>query len=320
MRLKIMRLKITRLKSSLALPVLLLLSCCSTGDYRLLHPLSQIAGVEWWSTLFEVGIMSLIIVPVTVLIAVFIWRYRKGANATYDPSFTHSLALEILVWGVPLVIVAICGVVSIRTIHEVDPYAPDLLASAEAAQPPLDIDVITTDWQWLFVYPDQHIAAIDELVVPAGRVVHLRLTSTSVTNDFFIPQIAPMIDVMPGMRTEDTFDAMAPGTYTGFSADFSGAGFSWMQFATRIVPPADFAAWVAQASASPNQLSYTAFTTLAQPTLNEGAKISYFSNPDEQLFDRVVLAAQAGVVYPVSDELTKSVANLEGAAASSPAK
>ena len=296
-----------------ALTWLLVLGMASftSGDYRLFHPVDLVAGVEWWSTLFEVGIMSLIIVPVALLIVWCLWRYRKGAGAAYDPEFTHSLVLEILVWGVPLIIVAICGFVSIRTIHEVDPYSPGVLAQAEATAPPIDIDVVTTDWQWLFIYPAQHVASIDEMVVPQGRVVHLRLTSTSVTNDFYIPQIAPMIDIMPGMRTEDAFDAAKLGVFTGFSADFSGAGFSWMQFATRIVPPADFSSWVSRAAASPNALSYGAFTKLAQPTVNEGAKISYFSAPDPQLFDEVVMAADSGVVYPVSNELTRSVANLE---------
>jgi cytochrome o ubiquinol oxidase subunit 2 len=304
-----------RLKSLSILPALLALGGCSTGDYRLFHPLSQVAAVEWWATLFELGIMSLIIVPVTVLIAFFIWRYRKGANAAYDPTWSHSLVLEILVWGVPLVIVTICGMVSIHTTHQVDPYAPGVLAKSMAAEAPLEVDVITTDWQWLFIYPEQHIATVDELVVPANRVVHLRLTSTSVVNDFFIPQLAPMIDVMPGMRTEDTFDAPAAGTYSGFSANFSGAGFSWMQFATRIVSQPDFEAWVAKAAASPNQLNYADFTKFAQPTVNEGAKISYFANPAPQLFESVVTAAQAGVLYPVSDSLTRNVADLDGGTA-----
>jgi cytochrome o ubiquinol oxidase subunit 2 len=300
-----------RLKPLLALPALAALTSCGAGDFRLFNPLTQVAGVEWWATLFEVGIMCLIIVPVTILIAVFIVRYRKGADATYDPDWSHSFALEILVWGVPLAIVAICGVVSVRTIHEIDPYAPGILAKAMAANPPLEVDVVTTDWQWLFIYPDQHIASVDELVVPAGRIVHMRLTSTSVTNDFFIPQLAPMIDVMPGMRTEDTFDAPKAGVYEGFSADFSGAGFSWMQFATRIVTPADFSAWVANAAASPHALSYAAFTKYAQPTVNEGAKVSYFSNAAPNLFESVVDAAQNGVVYPVSNEVTFHVANLD---------
>ncbi len=308
-----------RLKPFLALPALLALSCCNTGDYRLFHPLTQIAAVQWWATLFEVGIMSIVIVPVTILIAVFIWRYRKSANAAYDPTWSHSLVLEILVWGVPLVIVAICGVVSIRTTRQVDPYAPGILANTQAAKTPLDIDVITTDWQWLFIYPGQHIASVDELVIPEGRVAHFRLTSTSVVNTFFIPAVVPMIDIMPGMRTEDTFDAPKAGAYTGFSADFSGAGFSWMQFTTRIVSQADFDAWVAKAAASPRQLNYTAFTQFAQPTLNEGAKISYFANPSPGLFENVVGAAQAGVVYPVSDRETRSIADLDaGTAAQAP--
>lgn len=304
-----MRLKPSTAKSLLALPLLLALAGCKYGDYRLFNPVSKVANIQYWATIFEFGIMCLIIVPVTLLIAWFIFRYRKKANAAYDPSWSHSLVLEILVWGVPLVIVAICGIVSIRTIHAVDPYGPKALAKEEAAKPVIDVDVITTDWQWLFVYPDQHVAAVDELVVPQGHVVRMRLTSSSVTNDFFIPQLAPMIDVMPGMRTKDTFDVPNLGTYTGYSADFSGAGFSWMQFAVRVVSPDDFNAWVAKAAAAPRVLSYDAFTQFAQPTVNEGAKISYFSTPDPQLFDKVVTAARDGVVYPVSDAITHSVAD-----------
>jgi cytochrome o ubiquinol oxidase subunit 2 len=307
-----MRLNSSVVKTLLAFPALLALAGCRFGDYRLFNPVTQVATVQWWSTLFEFGIMCIIIVPVTVLIAWFIFRYRKGANAAYDPNWSHSLVLEILVWGVPLVIVVICGIFSIRTIHAVDPYAPRVLARAEATAPPIDIDVITTDWQWLFIYPDQHIAAVNELVVPVGQVVHVRLTSTSVTNDFFIPQVAPMIDVMPGMRTEDTFDPPKPGDYVGYSADFSGAGFSWMTFILHVVPQAQFDAWVAKAAASPNELSYEAFTRYAQPMVNEGAKISYFSNPAPHLFETVVNAALAGVTYPVPDSLTHSIADTTG--------
>ncbi len=313
-----MRSKLSALKPLATLPALLALAGCDTGNYRLFHPLTAVAKVQWWATLFEAGIMSLIIVPTAILIAWFVWRYRKNANAKYDPSWSHSLTLEILVWGVPLIVVAICGIISIRTTQDVEPYAPAVLAKDKAAQNPIDIDVITTDWQWLFIYPQQGVAAIDELVVPENSVVHLRLTSTAVVNDFFIPQIAPMIDVMPGMRTENTFDTPKIGTYTGFSADFSGAGFSWMQFQTHIVSQAGFDAWVAKAAASPVQLSYQEFTKLAQPTVNEDNKPSYFSNVAPNLFDTVVTAAQAGVVYPVPDSVTKRVASLEdggGAAA-----
>jgi cytochrome o ubiquinol oxidase subunit 2 len=237
------------------------------------------------------------------MIGLFVWRYRKGRNATYDPSWSHSLGLELLMWGVPFVVVIFLGYNSYKSTMLVNPYGPGALNLTNKADEPLQVDVVTTDWQWVFIYPQQNIATIDDLVVPQGRPVRLRLTSTSVTNDFYIPEVAPMIDVMPGMRTMDAFQVNHPGDYEGFSADFSGAGFSWMQFSTRIVPPADFDKWVAQTQASPQQLSYTQFTKLAVPTVNVGAKPEYFSHVAPGLFDSVYTAAQQGVVYPVPEDV-----------------
>lgn len=302
-----------RLKPYLALLPVLALAACSSGDYRLFHPANLIAAQEWHATIVDTVVMLLIILPVLLVIALFGWRYRKGANARHDPEWSHNTALELLVWGVPFLIVVGLGYYSVKTIYAVEPYDPGLLQKQMAADPQntLHVNAIATDWQWVFVYPDQHIATIDQLVVPKGAVVKMNLTSTSVSNDIYIPQLAPMIAVMPGMRTMDTFDVPELGQYTGFAADFSGAGFSWMQFGTKIVSQDDFNAWVQKVAASPDQLSYAAFQTVAQPKANIGAKVSYFSNPDPQLFEKVVAAAQAGVVYPVSMKLTKSIGSNE---------
>jgi cytochrome o ubiquinol oxidase subunit 2 len=285
--------------------LLLGLCSCSTSQVLLFHPVGAVAGAEWRFTLIDVGIMCLLIV-VAVMTGVFVWRYRRSAGATYDPNFTHSVTLEVFMWGVPLALVCLLGFCSFESTFLVNPGEPTSLKSGGDV---LKVDVITTDWQWVFVYPDQRIATIDTLVVPAGRRVQLRLTSTSVTNDFYIPQVAPMIDVMPGMRTGDAFTVNRPADFEGFSADFSGAGFSWMQFSTRVVPPAQFAAWVTKTQAAPAALSYAAFTKIAHPTFNLGAKPAYFSNADPDLFDEVVTAAQNGTIYPVPDDLmTKSPA------------
>jgi cytochrome o ubiquinol oxidase subunit II len=281
----------------------LLLSGCSTVQYRLFHPVDSIANVEWHYTIVDVAVMLLIILPITFMIALFLWRYRKSRNAAYAPNWSHSLGLELLMWGVPLIVVAILGYYSYESAMLVNPYAPTVLAKSADAEAPLQVDVVTTDWQWLFIYPQQGIATIDDLVVPQGRVVELRLTSASVVNDFFIPQVAPMIDVMPGMRTKDAFQVNRVGNYEGYSADFSGEGFSWMQFSTRIVAPSDFNAWVGQTQASPNKLGYAQFRLLARPTVNVGAKPAYFSGVDSDLFDQVYNAAQKGVVYPVPADL-----------------
>jgi cytochrome o ubiquinol oxidase subunit 2 len=289
-------------KPSRLLPALLSLGLagCSSASYRLFHPVGPVAAAEWRFTLLDVGVMLLIILPTTLMIGVFVWRYRKARNATYDPSWSHSMGLELMMWGVPFLIVIFLGYNSYKSTMLVNPYGPGALDMTNPQDEPLQVDVITTDWQWFFVYPQQGIATIDDLVVPAGRPVKLRLTSTSVTNDFYIPEVAPMIDVMPGMRTMDAFQVAKPGSYEGFSADFSGAGFSWMQFSTRIVAPADFDKWVAQTQGAPDQLSYMQFTKLAVPTINVGAKPAYFSHVAPGLFDSVYIAAQQGVVYPVA--------------------
>jgi cytochrome o ubiquinol oxidase subunit 2 len=293
------------------LPALLCLCLpgCAADSYRLFHPVGPVAFAEWRFTLLDVGVMLLIILPVTVMIAVFIWRYRKGRDATYDPTWSHSLGLELVMWGVPFIIVIFLGYNSYESTMLVNPYGPGALNLTNPADAPLQVDVITTDWQWFFVYPQQHIATIDDLVVPAGRPIRLRLTSTSVTNDFYIPEVAPMIDVMPGMRTMDAFQVNHASNYEGFSADFSGAGFSWMQFSTRIMAPADFNKWVVRTQTAPNQLSYPQFTRLAVPTVNVGAKPAYFSHVADGLFDSVYTAAQRGVVYPVPADVEIPVAS-----------
>jgi cytochrome o ubiquinol oxidase subunit 2 len=283
----------------------LALSGCSTTAFRLFHPVGALGNIELRFTILDVLVMLLLILPVTVMIGVFVWRYRKGGTAPYDPSWSHSLELELVMWGVPFLIVIFLGYFSYKSTMLVNPYGPSALdgALSQAEPGPLQVDVITTDWNWVFVYPEYGIATVDDLVVPAGRVVQLRLTSTSVTNDFFIPGIAPMIDVMPGMRTKDSFQVNHTGNYEGFSADFSGVGFSWMQFATRVVNDKDFAAFITKTAASPDELSYKRFTKLAQPTVNIGAKPAYFSHVDPTLFNDVYTAAQQGVVYPVPADI-----------------
>lgn len=287
------------------LPALLALAGCG-GEYRLFHPAGPVANAELHYTILNTAVMLLIIVPTTILTMVFALRYRKSRSATYDPTFSHSLTLELAMWGVPLIIVVIltfCTYSSVFLVNPADPLSLDNQADPGAVAAPLNVDVITTDWQWIFVYPAQRIATIDDLVVPAGRTVRFRLTSATVTNDFYIPQVAPMIDVMPGMTTQDAFRVNRPGSYEGFSADFSGAGFSWMQFATRIVSPDDFSAWVKQTQAAPDHLNMARFMQIAQPTINQGAKPLYFSAADPNLFSEVFAAIQGGQVFPVPEDI-----------------
>ena len=307
-------------RPTLALSLLSLGGC---GEkYRLFYPKGPVAAAQLKFTIIDVGIMLLIILPTTLMLCVFLWRYQKTRKAAYDPDWAHSMTIELLIWGGPIAIVAMLAVFTYESVVEVNPYNPTVLLAPAGtpAEPPLLVDVITTDWQWFFIYPQQHIATIDDLVVPQGRVVRLRMTSTSVTNDFFIPQLAPMIDVMPGMQTQCAFSSYGPGNYTGFSADFSGAGFAWMQFSTRVMSKSKFNGWVSsvqagQALPSHTVLTYSVFQKLAHPTINVGAKPGYFATVEPDVFNHAVMDAMQGVTYPVPDDLTEKMAPPSGPSA-----
>jgi cytochrome o ubiquinol oxidase subunit 2 len=302
-------------------PALLLLPGCS-AQYSVLHPVGPVATAEFNFLLISTGVMMLIIGPTTVMTILFALRYRKSRQATYDPTFSHSLVLELAMWGVPLMVTLVLAYCTYRSVFLVNPGGPTALQATISATsdvtgqpqplaanggsnqpPPLEVDVITTDWQWIFIYPKQGIATIDDLVVPQGTNIQFQLTSDSVTNDFYIPQVAPMIDVMPGMRTLDAFRVDQPGNFEGFSADFSGDGFSWMQFSTRVVSASAFAAWVTRTQSAPDHLTYKRFQQVAQPTVNEGAQPHYFSGVPQDLFVQVYNATRAGVDYPVPADI-----------------
>lgn len=288
--------------------VLLALSGCSPGHFRLFDPAGPVSRAEALFTAVDVAVMMLVILPTTLMICLFLWRYRRSRNAAYDPAWSHSVPLEIAMWGIPLAIVGFLAYVVVQGTYAVNPYAPRILAN-RALVPhegkALTVDVVATDWQWLFIYPKQHIATVDRLVIPSGRDIRFRLTSTSVVNDFYIPQVVGMIDAMPGMRTVDSTRVSRNGNYEGFSADLSGAGFSWMRFRTEVVPAGAFRKFVAGIQAGQGNLTYARFQTLARPTINLDQKPAYFSAVEPHLFRRIVDAARQGKIYRVPHGLTE---------------
>jgi cytochrome o ubiquinol oxidase subunit 2 len=289
----------------LSLGSVLLLSGCASRNVWLLHPKGPIAATELHLMTIDVLTMLGIIVPTGLLLTWFIWRYRSSrGKGRYDPTWSHSIAIEIAVWTIPLVIVGVLGYYSYKGVHEVNPYDPTVIASKSKGDP-LVVDVITTDWQWLFVYPKQHIATVDDLVVPVHTPVHFRLTSTTVTNSFFIPELVGQIYVMPGMRTKQDMVVDDPGTYRGFSAALSGPGFSWMQFQTKAVSKDKFEQWVAQREHSTRALSYAAFNKLAKPTINLHHTPQYFAHVQPGLFDHVIEEVRGGKVFPTPMAMTE---------------
>lgn len=226
-------------------------------------------------------IMLGIVIP-TILLAVWMaWRYRaSNTKAEYLPNWSYSGRIEAVVWSIPiLTIMFIGGVIWIGS-NQLDPFKP-----LPSKTPPLEVQVVSLDWKWLFIYPQQGVATVNQLVIPAGTPVHFSITSGSVFNVFFVPRLGSMIYAMPGMVSQLHLQADHPAVLFGQSAHFSGDGFSDMQFQVHSVPAADFAAWAAQARAGGRTLDRAAYTRLARQSQNDPP--SAYAAIDPRIFHAV---------------------------------
>ncbi len=277
-----------RLKSALLVPLIGLLAAC---DRAVLNPAGDVARQQRDIIYISTGLMLLIIVPVMVLIVVFAWRYRKGKGGTYDPHFDHSTVLELVIWAAPLLIIITLGALTWSSTHLLDPFRPlDRPAAGQAAHAPIEqplrVQVVSLDWKWLFIYPDQGIATVNELALPVGRQVRFDLTSTNMMNTFYAPTLAGMIYTMPGMQSTLHAVLDRPGEFDGLSANYSGAGFADMHFKLRGLDQAGFDQWVARAKGSGQALDLAAYMRLVKPS--EKVPVTYFAAVDPGLYRRIL--------------------------------
>src|ERR1700730_7071365 len=245
--------------------LLALLSCapalfgCTDG---VLDPKGPIAEAERLLMTNSLAIMLVVVVPVIVATLAFAWWYRaSNPNATRSLDVAYEGRIEFVTWSIPALIVILLGGVSWIGSHQLDPRVP-----IAASSPPLRVDVVALDWKWLFIYPDQGIAAVNKLVVPAGTPVQFRLTSATVMNSFFVPQLGSQIYAMSGMETHLHLLADSPGEYPGISANFSGDGFSDMRFTVSAVPTKDFDTWLTGIRGTGPALDATGYAALLQPS------------------------------------------------------
>jgi cytochrome o ubiquinol oxidase subunit 2 len=269
-------------------PLALLLSGC---NLVIMNPSGDVAMQQRDLIVWSTVLMLVIIVPVILLTLFFAWRYRQSnTSATYDPEWHHSTALEVVIWSAPLcIIVALGGLTWVGT-HLLDPYRP--LARLDAQRPitddtrPLEIQVVALDWKWLFVYPEQGIAAVNEMAVPVDVPVHFKITASNIMNAFSVPAMAGMIYAMPGMQTQLHAVINHPGVYNGMSANYSGSGFSDMHFKVHGLRQDQFNQWVQQAKVSGGQLGRAEYLELEKPSHKE--PIRRFSGVAPDLFKAVV--------------------------------
>jgi cytochrome o ubiquinol oxidase subunit II len=258
-----------------------LLAACDEG---VLGPKGPIGSAEKLILFDATAIMLAVVIPVIVLTLGFAWWFRAGnKRAEYLPNWEYSGRIEMIVWSIPALIVLFLGGIAWIGSHDLDPPR-----AIESQNPTLEVDVVSMDWKWLFIYPGQDVGAVNELVVPVHTPIAFHLTSSSVMNSFFIPQLGSQIYTMAGMTTQLVLQADVPGLYTGRSAQFSGDGFSDMQFDVRAVSKDDFDKWVASAKQQSHPLDMDAYTTLLKPSHADSPRM--FSSVKPGLFDYAVMA------------------------------
>src|SRR4051812_21822543 len=235
------------------------LSGCTEG---ILDPKGPVAAAELQILLNSLGIMLAIVIPtILATLGVAYWFRSSNTRARYLPDFAYSGRLEMLVWSIPAMTVLLVGGVAWVGSHDLDPRKP--LASTVK---PVSVQVVSLDWKWLFIYPDQGIASVNQLTIPVGTPVSFELTSSGVMNSFFVPQLGGQIYTMAGMATRLHLQADHPGTYRGLSAQYSGEGFADMRFAVDAVPAEKFAQWVDATRNAGPVLDAKAYAELAKPS------------------------------------------------------
>ena len=269
------------------LPAILLAGCNTV----VLNPSGDIANQQGRLIIISTILMLLIIVPVIVLIGLFAWRYRQNNTAArYEPDWDHSTQLELVIWGAPLLIIIALGLLTWISTHTLDPYRK--LSRLDAQRPipenvkPLVVEVVALEWKWLFICPEQGIATVNELAAPVDRPIEFRITASTVMNSFYIPALAGQIYAMPGMQTKLNAVINKPGEFEGFSANYSGAGFSDMRFKFHGVSDEDFDGWVKKIKTGGGALKRAEYIALEKPSIKD--PVQHFNAVDNTLYHAIL--------------------------------
>jgi cytochrome o ubiquinol oxidase subunit 2 len=261
-------------------------------NWVLINPSGDIARQQSDLLITSTWLMCLIVVPVIAMSLWFAWHYRESNHrATYTPDWDHSTLIELYVWAAPLLIIIALGAITWITTHTLDPYrplervAPGQPVAAEDSEP-LRVQAVALQWKWLFIYPEQGIAVVNELAAPVDRPIRFQTTSPEMMNALFVPALAGMVYAMPGMQTLLHAVINEPGDYYGISGNYSGPGYSDMKFRFHGLDQAGFDDWVAQARTAPAALDTSTYLTLAEPSI--GNPVQRFSTVESDLYHRIL--------------------------------
>lgn len=253
------------------------------SDIDLLFPTGWIALQQRNLLLIIQALMLLVIVPVYILTFVFSWWYRAdNKQAKYDPDLVDNTVAEFIWWTVPIIMVTIVAIITWFETYNLDPYKP--IASNKKAK---EIEVVALQWKWLFIYPEENIAAVNYLEIPLDTPIHFKITSDAPMNSFWIPELGGQIYAMPGMQTELYLIANKEGECRGSSANISGEGFAGMHFPVKITSEIEFDNWVKISKNSASELDFASYQMLAEPSKDLPPQI--YRLKDQDLFSMIIM-------------------------------
>ncbi len=258
------------------------LSLGGCSQLPLLDPQGPVGRAELHLIEIAFALMLIVVIPVIVMAIRFPWRFKASdPKGEYDPAWYNSSRLDLVVWLVPALIVAVLAILTWQKTHSLDPFRP-----IDAGVRPVRVEVVSLDWKWLFIYPDLNLATINQLVLPAHLPVSFRLTSDTVMTSFFIPQLGSQIYAMAGRQSRLHLLADHTGVYRGQNQQFSGRGFADMHFKVRVVSKARFAAWAKRAGKGRMRLDLSRFRRLSRPSTRE--HVAYYAPVSPGLFQHII--------------------------------
>ena len=264
-----------------ALCAVTFLGGCST--ILLFDPKGPIGEAERFVIIAAIGLMLIVVIPVLIMAFWFPRKYRdSNTESTYMPKWSHSATIEFFMWGVPVVIVTALAILAWTSTYSLDPYKP-----IPSADKPINIEAICLDWKWLFIYPDENIATVNEISFPVNVPVSFKITSDTVMASFFIPQLGSQIYAMAGMQTRLHLLADKPGTYAGHNQQFTGRWYADMHFKAHVVSREEFQSWVQKIKQSPEKLDPDRYEKLAKPSVGYHP-VTYFSSVKPDLFEYIL--------------------------------
>jgi cytochrome o ubiquinol oxidase subunit II len=267
------------------------------GCGGVLDPQGPIGAAQKLILIDSLAIMLAIIIPTILATLAFAWWFRaSNSRAIYRPDWAFSGQLELIVWAIPALVITFLGGIAWFGSQALDPFRP-----IPSAAKPIEVEVVSLNWKWLFIYPQEGVAAVNQLVVPVGVPVHFRLTSSGVMNSFFVPQLGSQIYTMAGMTSQLHLQADRAGAYNGLSAQYSGAGFSDMRFVVRAVSSNDYANWITHTKSDGPTLDMAAYADLAKPS--QGVEPATYKSVEPGLFDTIVSAFSAAPSAGPANEL-----------------